>query len=65
MKVEVTKDKELKQMIIDGLRANDGYCPCVRESKGKPEYKCWCKDFRENVKLYEYCHCMLFRKIAE
>ena len=63
MKVQTTDNKELKQMIITGLRENGGYCPCILNSKGKPEYKCWCKDFRENVKVGETCHCGLFIKI--
>ena len=65
MKVKVTDDLEHKKMIIDGLRANDGYCPCVYNSKGKEEYKCWCKDFRENVPVGEMCHCELFIKWAD
>ena len=63
MKVEVTKDTTIKEMIIKGLRENDGYCPCVANSKGKPQYKCWCEDFRKNVPVGEMCHCMLFTKI--
>lgn len=65
MRVQITEDKELKQAIITGLQKNDGYCPCIANSKGKPEYKCWCEDFRKNVPIGETCHCMLFTKIAD
>lgn len=64
MKVEVNSDKSIKNTVISGLRLNDGYCPCVLDSKNKPEYKCWCEDFRKNVPVGEFCHCMLFKKIA-
>ena len=63
MKVQVTDNEWLKNDVINGLRENGGYCPCIAHSQGKPEYKCWCKDFRENVPVGEFCHCMLFKKI--
>ena len=62
MKIHVNTDKELVQTIREGLRKNDGYCPCVINSKGKPEYKCMCKDFLNNVKQGETCHCGLYIK---
>lgn len=62
MKVHVTSDKELKQIIRQGLKENSGYCPCVANSRGKEEYKCMCKDFKENVKPGNTCHCGLYIK---
>ena len=50
MKVHVTDNEELRNYIRAALKENDGYCPCVIDSKGKPEYKCMCKDFLNNVK---------------
>lgn len=65
MKFHITEDKAISEIILRGLQENDGYCPCIYESKGKPEYKCHCEDFRNNVKIGETCHCGLFIKDAE
>lgn len=65
MKFHITEDKAISEIILRGLHENDGYCPCIYESKGKPEYKCRCKDFIENVKVGEACHCGLFIKDSE
>ena len=62
MKIRVTDNQELKNTIRVALKANDNYCPCVLNSKGKEEYKCMCKDFLENVKAGETCHCGLYIK---
>ena len=62
MKIHVTSDEELKQVIRQGLKENNGYCPCIANSRGKEEYKCMCKDFRENVKPGNSCHCGLYIK---
>ncbi len=62
MKVRVTEDKELAATIREALKENDGYCPCIYQSKGKPEYKCMCYDFLNNVKAGEPCHCGLYIK---
>ena len=63
MKIEVNKDQELVATIRQALKDNDGYCPCIFQSKGKPEYKCMCQDFLNNVKSGETCHCGLYLKI--
>lgn len=63
MKIEVNKDKELVATIRQALKDNDGYCPCIFQSKGKPEYKCMCQDFLNNVKVGETCHCGLYLKV--
>lgn len=62
MKVHITEDKELATTIRIALKENDGYCPCIYQSKNKPEYKCMCQDFLTNVKVGETCHCGLYIK---
>jgi len=62
MRLHVTEDKELAAMIRQGLKENDGYCPCVYQSKDKPEYKCICKEMRENIPVGQPCHCGLYIK---
>jgi len=62
MKIHVNIDKELVQTIREGLRKNDGYCPCVLNSKGKEEYRCICKEMREQVPVGQACHCGLYIK---
>ena len=62
MKIHVTEDKELATIIRKGLKENNGYCPCVANSKGKPEYKCMCQDFLTNVAVGNHCHCGLYIK---
>lgn len=45
------------------------YCPCVPEFKycvdNDQDFVCPCKDFRENVKAGETCHCGLYVKVEE
>jgi len=62
LKLHVTEDKELRDLIRAGLRANDGYCPCIKDSKNKEEYKCICREMREDIKVGETCHCGLYIK---
>ena len=62
MKIHVNPNKELTQAIRMALKANDGYCPCIVDSKNKPEYKCMCQDFLNNVPAGETCHCGLYIK---
>lgn len=62
MKVHVTSNEELKQLIRRGLKDNDGYCPCVINSKGHEQYKCMCEDFLNNVPVGQHCHCGLYIK---
>lgn len=62
MKIHVNPNKEITEMIRQGLKENDGYCPCIYQSKGKPEYKCMCYDFLHNVQVGETCHCGLYIK---
>ena len=62
MKVHINSNKELVQMIRTELKNNDGYCPCVLNSKGQEKYKCLCEDFRFNTPVGETCHCGLYIK---
>ena len=62
LKAHITPDESLRLIIQEGLRQNDGYCPCTIKSKGKPEYKCVCEDFRLNVPAGQTCHCGLYIK---
>lgn len=63
MEIRFNKDKEIVKTIQEGLKKNDGYCPCRIEKN--EDTKCMCKEFREQVKDPEfegYCHCMLYYK---
>lgn len=46
--------------IAAAVKANDGYCPCMRVRT--PDTKCMCKEFRE-LKETGICHCGLYKKI--
>ena len=63
MRKQLTDDIELRNLILAGLKENEGYCPCIYQSKGKPEYKCPCKEFRELIKPGEFCYCGLYIKV--
>lgn len=65
MKIHATSNEELKQIICQGLKNNDGYCPCIVNSKGQEKYKCMCEDFRLKVKAGQTCHCGLYIKDEE
>lgn len=62
MRIHVTSDVEIRDYVRKGLRENDNYCPCVLNSKGNIDYKCPCKDFRENTQVGEICYCGLYVK---
>ncbi len=62
MKIHINEDKEIVAAIRAGLRENDGYCPCVLNSKGNEDYKCICKEMREQVPVGQTCHCGLYIK---
>ena len=65
MKKHFTEDIELKNIILQGLKDNQGYCPCIYNSQGKPQYKCPCEDFKVNIKINENCYCGLYIKDEE
>lgn len=45
--------------IAAAVKANGGYCPCMRSKT--PDTKCMCKAFREQEE--GVCHCGLYKKI--
>lgn len=63
MKVKIIQnpDKELCAMIKQGLKDNEGFCPC--KVVHNPDNKCICKEFREQE--LGHCHCGLFIKVEE
>ena len=63
MAVKLNEDKEMVQIVKDGLKRTGGYCPCRLERT--EENKCICKEFREQIadpNFKGYCHCMLYYK---
>ena len=63
MKIRLNENKEIADMVKEGLKARGGYCPCRREMT--EDTKCMCKEFREQISDPEfegYCHCMLYYK---
>ena len=66
MAVRLKSDPQVVAAIRQGLKAKDGYCPCRVEKK--PEYKCICQVFREQMAdpdFEGYCHCMLYYKTKD
>ena len=66
MKITLNPDEEIVKIIREGLEKKGGYCPCRTELK--PEYKCMCQEFRDQIKDPEYegfCHCRLYYKSLE
>lgn len=62
MKLHVSDNKELVEIIRQGLRDNDGYCPCIFNSKGQEQYKCICEEMRKIIQVGQTCHCGLYIK---
>ena len=63
MAIRLNEDKEMVQVVKDGLKRTGGYCPCRLERT--EENKCICKEFREQMAdpdYHGYCHCMLYYK---
>ena len=63
MKIRLNENKEIADMVKEGLKARGGYCPCLREMT--EDTKCMCKEFREQIADPEfegYSHCMLYYK---
>ena len=63
MKIRLNEDESIVRTVKEGLAAKGGYCPC-RVGK-KEEYKCICREFREQIDDPEfegYCHCRLYYK---
>lgn len=63
MAITLNPNKEIVETVKAGLKARDGYCPCVREKS--EDTKCMCKEFRQQIKdpdFEGFCHCMLYYK---
>ena len=63
MAVRLNDDSKVVEMVKEGLKKKNGYCPCRLEIK--EEYKCICDEFKQQIADPEfegYCHCMLYYK---
>ena len=63
MKITLNPNSEIVNTVKEGLKRNDGYCPCRREKI--EENKCMCEEFKKQINDPEfegYCHCMLYYK---
>jgi len=63
MHIEENPNKEIANVVKEGLKKKNGYCPCRREEI--PENKCMCKEFRDQIAdpdFEGFCHCMLYYK---
>jgi len=63
MAVKENDNKEIVEMIREGLKKSGGYCPCRREKN--PENKSICEEFRRQIAdpdFEGFCHCMLYYK---
>lgn len=66
MKITLNPNKEIADLVKEGLKKTGGYCPCRRERTD--DFKCICKEFREQIDDPEFegfCHCMLYYKSKE
>ena len=62
MKFHLTDDEEIKEVVLQGLREHHGYCPCIINGDGKPEFKCPCAEFRNEIPIHSPCYCGLYIK---
>ena len=63
MSIRLNEDRELVELIREGLRHKGGYCPCRFERT--EDTKCICREFREQMAdpdFEGYCHCRLYYK---
>ena len=63
MAVRLNEDKEMVQMIREGLKRTGGYCPCRLEQT--EENRCMCEEFKAQIADPEFegfCHCLLYYK---
>ena len=66
MKITINEDRRIVDVIREGLRKREGYCPC-RLARTE-ENKCMCREFRDQIADPDYegfCHCMLYYKSYE
>ena len=63
MRIRVNENKEIADMVKEGLERTGGYCPCRRERT--PDTKCMCREFRDQIAdpdFEGFCHCQLYYK---
>ena len=63
MSIRLNEDRELVELIREGLRQKGGYCPCRFERT--EDTKCICREFREQMAdpdFEGYCNCRLYNK---
>ena len=61
--IKFNPDKEIVDMVIEGLKKSGGYSPCRLERT--EENKCICEEFRRQIKdpdFVGFCHCRLYLK---
>ncbi len=61
MSIRLNEDRQLVEMIRQGLKEKGGYCPCRFEKS--EDTRCICKEFREQMAdpdFEGYCHCLLY-----
>ncbi|MDD5908082.1 MAG: ferredoxin thioredoxin reductase catalytic beta chain [Clostridia bacterium] len=66
MSIRLNEDRELVELIREGLRQKGGYCPCRFERT--EDTKCICREFREQMAdpdFEGYCHCRLYYKAKD
>lgn len=66
MAVIINPDKKIADMVKEGLKRKNGYCPCRLEMT--EDNKCICKEFREQIAdpdFEGFCHCRLYYKTKE
>lgn len=61
LKVIQSKNRILVEKIKQGLKDNNGFCPCSLLQNENT--KCMCKEFREQLSEGD-CHCGLYRKVV-
>lgn len=62
MKIYPNPNPEELAEIIEAVKANEGYCPCL--STKSEATKCMCEDFRK-LDRADFCHCGRFFKVPE
>ena len=66
MSIRLNEDRELVELIREGLRQKGGYCPCRFERT--EDTNCICREFREQMAdpdFEGYCHCRLYYKAKD
>ena len=61
MNIKLNDDKEIVKTIKEGLKKNNGYCPCRVEKN--EDTKCMCKEFIEQPN--GPCGCGLYYKTED